>query len=214
MPNEHYLDQHARIAFNQHTLLTAFYGDFPGWCNIANFQEIQWGIRIVRPIYNTTRVSIVLVVFVYWVIEVRPSTTVYHCPAATRPYIQGNMVITYSRVWINRVRLSILLVVSRTGNINNPLSPFAPENFVSRDGFSLSEYIYIILSRGRIIIHDSGWELVSRYSRLQGHTITYDIAPPYLVFDEYPDLSMCTLGSTFVFGRLLTSHVSPSCCTD
>ena len=30
------------------------------------------------------------------------------------------MVITYSRVWINRVRLPILLVVSRTGKIIFP----------------------------------------------------------------------------------------------
>ena len=46
------------------------------------------------------------------------------------------MVITYSRVWINRVRLPILLVVSRTGKMNIPLSPCVPENLVSRDGFS------------------------------------------------------------------------------
>ena len=46
------------------------------------------------------------------------------------------MVITYSRVWINRVRLPILLVVSLTGKMNTPLSPCVPENLVSRDGFS------------------------------------------------------------------------------
>ena len=46
------------------------------------------------------------------------------------------MVITYSRVWINRVRLPILLVVSLTGKMNIPLSPCVPENLVSRDGFS------------------------------------------------------------------------------
>ena len=46
------------------------------------------------------------------------------------------MVITYSRVWINRVRLPILLVVSRTGKINILLPPCVPENLVSRDGFS------------------------------------------------------------------------------
>ena len=45
-------------------------------------------------------------------------------------------VITYSRVWINRVRLPILLVVSCTGKNNIPLSPCVPENLVSRDGFS------------------------------------------------------------------------------
>ena len=44
--------------------------------------------------------------------------------------------MTYSRVWINRVRLPILLVVSCTGKINIPLSPSVPENLVSRDGFS------------------------------------------------------------------------------
>ena len=38
-----------------------------------------------------------------------------------------------SRIWINRVRLPVLLVVSRTGKINIPLSSFAPENLVSRD---------------------------------------------------------------------------------
>ena len=46
------------------------------------------------------------------------------------------MVITYSRVWINRVRLPILLVVSWTGKMNVSLSPCVPENLVSRDGFS------------------------------------------------------------------------------
>ena len=46
------------------------------------------------------------------------------------------MVITNSRVWINRVRLPILLVVSCTGKTNIPLSPCVPENLVSRDGFS------------------------------------------------------------------------------
>ena len=52
-------------------------------------------------------------------------------------YIFFLMVITYySRVWINRVRLSILLVVSLTRKMNIPLSPYVPENLVSRDGFS------------------------------------------------------------------------------
>ena len=46
------------------------------------------------------------------------------------------MVITYSRVWINRARLPILLVVSCTGKISIPLSPCVPENLVSRDRFS------------------------------------------------------------------------------
>ena len=45
------------------------------------------------------------------------------------------IVITYSRVWINRVRLPILLVVSSTGKMNISLFPFAPGNLVSRNGF-------------------------------------------------------------------------------
>ena len=45
------------------------------------------------------------------------------------------MVTHIARVWINRVRLLILLVVSRTGKMNISLSAFAPENLVSRDGF-------------------------------------------------------------------------------
>ena len=45
------------------------------------------------------------------------------------------MVTRIARVWINRVRLPILLVVSWTGKMNISLSGFAPENLVSRDGF-------------------------------------------------------------------------------
>ena len=44
------------------------------------------------------------------------------------------MVTHIARVWINLVRLPILLVVSWTRKINIPLSAFAPENLVSRDG--------------------------------------------------------------------------------
>ena len=43
-----------------------------------------------------------------------------------------------ARVWINWVRLPILLVVSLTGKMSISLSPFAPENLVSRDGFGRS----------------------------------------------------------------------------
>ena len=47
------------------------------------------------------------------------------------------IVITYySRVWINRLRLPVLLKVSRTGKMNIPLSPYAPQNLISREGFS------------------------------------------------------------------------------
>ena len=44
------------------------------------------------------------------------------------------MVITYSK-GMDQPGKPILLVVSRTGENNSSLSPFAPENLVSRDGF-------------------------------------------------------------------------------
>ena len=46
------------------------------------------------------------------------------------------IVITSSRVWIDRVRLLILLVVSGTGKMNILLSPYVPESLIPRDGFS------------------------------------------------------------------------------
>ena len=45
------------------------------------------------------------------------------------------MVTHIARVRINLVGLPVLLVVSLTGKINISMSPFAPENLVSRDGF-------------------------------------------------------------------------------
>ena len=45
------------------------------------------------------------------------------------------MVTHTARVWIHRVRLPILNVVSITAKNNISLSAFAPENLVSRDGF-------------------------------------------------------------------------------
>ena len=45
------------------------------------------------------------------------------------------MVTHIARVWINRVKVAILLVVSWRGKIGIPLSAFAPEDLVSRDGF-------------------------------------------------------------------------------
>ena len=45
-------------------------------------------------------------------------------------------IVTHmAKVCINRARLPILLLVSRTGKMNISLSAFAPENLVSRDGF-------------------------------------------------------------------------------
>ena len=45
------------------------------------------------------------------------------------------MVAHIVRVRVDRVRWSILLVVSWTGKLNIPLSALAPEKLVSRDGF-------------------------------------------------------------------------------
>ena len=50
-------------------------------------------------------------------------------------YVYVFMVTHIARVWINRVRLPILHVVSWTGKMNISLSAFVPENLVSRDGF-------------------------------------------------------------------------------
>ena len=47
-------------------------------------------------------------------------------------------ILRLASVWINRVRLPILHVVSSTGKMNCSLSAFAPENLVSRDGFGSS----------------------------------------------------------------------------
>ena len=45
-------------------------------------------------------------------------------------------IYVWSSVWINRVTLPILVVVSLTGNMNIiSLSPFVPENLVPRDRF-------------------------------------------------------------------------------
>ena len=47
-------------------------------------------------------------------------------------------IVTHiARVWINRVRLPMLRVVSSTGKMNISLFTFAPENLVSRDSFGI-----------------------------------------------------------------------------
>ena len=61
-----------------------------------------------------------------------PST---HPSSSTTVWLHTCMVTHIARVWINRVRLPILQVVSRTGKITVFLFAFAPENLVSRDGF-------------------------------------------------------------------------------
>ena len=43
------------------------------------------------------------------------------------------MVTHITKVWINRIRLPVLHVVSRTAKMNISLFAFVPENLVSRD---------------------------------------------------------------------------------
>ena len=69
------------------------------------------------------------------------------------------MVTHIARVWINRVRLPILLVVSWTGKMNISLSAFAPENLVSRDGFSRP------VPRQAAHLHTQAESINSAYSR-------------------------------------------------
>ena len=49
--------------------------------------------------------------------------------------VQRSLVTHIARVWIKRVRLPVLLVVSSTGKMNISPSAFVPGNLVSRDGF-------------------------------------------------------------------------------
>ena len=55
-----------------------------------------------------------------------------HLPFSTSTTI---IYYRYQRMDQPGIRLPILLVVSRTGEMTISLSPFAPENLVSRDGF-------------------------------------------------------------------------------
>ena len=51
-----------------------------------------------------------------------------------------------ARVWINWVRLPILLVVSWTRKMNISLSAFAPENLVSRDRSAVPSRVSLLIS--------------------------------------------------------------------
>ena len=56
---------------------------------------------------------------------------------STRSRMYVCIVITYSRVWINRARLPSNPARGQLNRKKNiPLSPCVPENLVSRDGFS------------------------------------------------------------------------------
>ena len=56
------------------------------------------------------------------------------------------MITHIARVWINRIRLPILPVVSLTGKMNFFLSPFVPENLVPRDGFGNPVHVSLLIS--------------------------------------------------------------------
>ena len=64
-----------------------------------------------------------------WLVD----STVSAPPATWDMYVC--MVTHIARVWINRIRLPVLYVVSGTGKIDIFLSAFVSENLVSRDGF-------------------------------------------------------------------------------
>ena len=56
------------------------------------------------------------------------------------------MAITYhSIVWINQVRLPILIMVSCTGKMIISLPPFAPENLVSQDGLAVPSRVSLLI---------------------------------------------------------------------
>ena len=63
----------------------------------------------------------------------------HDCIAVFRSWFYGYMYVCMAthiaRVWINRVRLPVLHVVSWTWKMNISLSTFVPENLVSWDGF-------------------------------------------------------------------------------
>ena len=89
-------------------------------------------------------------------------------------------------VWINRVRLPVLLVVSWTGKRNMSLSSaFAPENLVSRDGFCCSvprqsAHLHTQAESGAYILRDS--------SRLPRRRPFIYLKPPYAI-ESVPCLS-------------------------
>ena len=94
------------------------------------------------------------------------------------------VVITYSRVWINRVRLPILLVVSWTGKMNIPLSLHVPDNLVSRDGFSrpVPRQLAHSLYSGWI------WCLLTGFLPISAAASIYLFKPPYAI-GSVPSLS-------------------------
>ena len=84
-----------------------------------------------------------------------------------------------ARLWINRVRLPILLVVvSWTGKMNISMSAFAPKNLVSRDGFGSP------VPRQPAHLHtqaESGAYLLRDSSRVPRRRPFLHFRPPYAI---------------------------------
>ena len=59
-------------------------------------------------------------------------------------YVWSHMVTHIARVWINRVRLPVLHVVSWTGKMNISLSVFVPENLVT--GSAVPSRVSLLIS--------------------------------------------------------------------
>ena len=95
------------------------------------------------------------------------------------------MVITcHSTVWINRVRLSTLLLVSWTEKNHISLSPFAPENLISWDRFSSP------VPRQPAHSPHSGWIwcLLTGFLPISAAASTYVFKSPYAI-GSVPSLS-------------------------
>ena len=98
------------------------------------------------------------------------------------------MVITCSRVWINRVRLPVLVVVNWTGKMKIPPSPCVPENFVSRDGFTRVS-LFILHTQAQSI---NKWNIVYGSSQAAGILL--------FILVQHPDSTACSICMYDVYG--------------
>ena len=102
-----------------------------------------------------------------------------------------------ARVWINRGRLPILLVLSLTGKMKIPfLSAFAPENVVSRDGFGSPvprQPAYLLLRLNLMLTYGITPEF-------RGGVHLFLLKPPYAI-GSVPSLSGHAIGTNDVHSR-------------
>ena len=93
--------------------------------------------------------------------------------------------MTYGKRRINRVRFPILPLVSWTEKMNISLSPFAPENLVSRDGFGSP------VPRQPAHLHtqaESAWCLLAGFLPISAAATIYLFEPPDAI-GSVPSLS-------------------------